>query len=185
MVGEVAHRSCLVLTSREKPKEVGLLEGKRSPARSLPMPPLDEEAGQDGLQGRTLFGPEAGWKTLIGHYAGNPLALKLVAGTIEEVFGGSILTFLQQGGTLLGDMRDLLDQQFERLSAMERGLLYWLAIEREVVAPETLLANVVTSVSKDTLLQLLYYIVQGRSWIATGETRTPITLQSLHIPDVT
>src|SRR5260370_255249 len=185
MVGEVAHRSCLVLTSREKPKEVGLLEGKRSPARSLPMPPLDEEACQNVLQGRTLFGPEAAWKTLIGHYAGNPLALKLVAGTIEEVFGGSILIFLQQGGTLLGDRRDVLDQQFERLSAMERGLLYWLAIEREAVAPETLLANVVTSVSKDTLLEALDYLVQRRSWIEKGEARTAFTLQSVIMQYVT
>src|SRR5260370_38386411 len=149
------------------------------------MPPLDEEAGQDGLQGRTLFGPEAGWKTLIGHYAGNPLALKLVAGTIEEVFGGSILTFLQQGGTLLGDMRDLLDQQFERLSAMERGLLYWLAMEREAVAPETLLANVVTSDSKDTLLEALDYLAQRRSWIEKRAAATPFPLHAVVTPHLT
>jgi WD40 repeat protein/DNA-binding CsgD family transcriptional regulator len=185
LVAETDHRSCLLVTSREKPKEVGLLEGKRSLVRSLPLPPLDEEACQHVLQGRALVGPEATWKTLIGCYAGNPLALQLVAGTIEEVFGGSIQVFLQQGGTLLGDIRELLDQQFERLSEMERGLLYWLAIEREVVAPESLLANVVTAVSKDTLLEALDYLVQRRSWVEKGEARAAFTLQPVIMQYVT
>ena len=185
LVGEAAHCSCLVITSREKPKEVGLLEGKRPPVRSLPLPPLEEEACQHVLQDRALVGPEEAWKTLICHYAGNPLALKLVAGTIEEVFGGSILAFLQQGGNLLGDIRELLNQQFERLSTMERDLLYWLAIEREAVAPEHLLANVVTSVSKDRLLEALDYLVQRRCWIEKGEARPAFTLQPVIMQYVT
>ncbi len=185
LVGKAAHRSCLVLTSREKPKEVGLLEGKHSPVRSLSLPPLEQEACQHVLQARTLVGPEEAWKTLIRYYAGNPLALKLVAGTIEEVFGGSILTFLQQGGGLLGDIRELLNQQFERLSSMERGLLYWLAIEREAVAPESMLANVVTSVSKDTLLEAIDYLVQRRCWIEKDEARTTFTLQPVIMQYVT
>jgi hypothetical protein len=155
LVGEGTHRSCVVVTSREKPKEVGLLEGKHSPVHSLLLPPLEEEACQNVLQVRALVGPTEAWKTLIGRYGGNPLALKLVAGTIEEVFEGNIQTFLQQGGTLLGDIRDLLDQQFERLSELERDLLYWLTIERETLASERLLANVVTSVFHDRLLEAL------------------------------
>ncbi len=185
LIGEAAHRSCLLLTSREKPKEVGLLEGKRSPVRSLLLPPLEEEACQQVLQERALVGSAAAWKTLISRYAGNPLALKLVAGTIEEVFEGSILTFLQQGSTLLGDIRELLDQQFERLSELERDILYWLAIEREAVAPERLLANVVTSVSHDRLLEALDYLVQRRGWIEKGEGRTAFTLQSVIMQYVT
>jgi len=185
LVGKAAHRSCLVLTSREKPKEMGLLEGKHSPVRSLSLPPLEKEACQHVLQARALVGPEEAWKTLIRYYAGNPLALKLVAGTIEEVFGGSILTFLQQGGGLLGDIRELLNQQFERLSSMERGLLYWLAIEREAVAPESILANVVTSISKDTLLEALDYLVQRRCWIEKDEARSTFTLQPVIMQYVT
>jgi WD40 repeat protein/DNA-binding CsgD family transcriptional regulator len=185
LIGETAHRSCLVLTSREKPKEVGLLEGKRSPVRSLLLPPLQEEACQHMLRDRDLVGPEAAWKRLISHYAGNPLALKLVAGTIEEVFGGHILTFLQQGGSLPGDIRELLSQQFERLSIMERSLLYWLAIEREAVAPERLLANVVTPISRDTLLGALDYLVQRRCWLEKIQPRTAFTLQPVIMQYVT
>src|SRR5207248_10829434 len=174
LVGEAAHRSCLMLTLREKPKEVGLLAGARSPVRTLLLPPLGEEACQQLLHDRALLGPATAWKTLIGRYAGNPLALKLVAGTIEDVFGGSIPTFLQQGGTLLGDMRELLDQQFERLSELERDLLYWLAIEREEVVPEHLLANMVTSLSHNRLLEALDYLVQRRCWLEKGEGRVAL-----------
>ena len=35
-LGESAHQSCVLLTSREKPKEIEPLEGTRSPVRSLP-----------------------------------------------------------------------------------------------------------------------------------------------------
>jgi WD40 repeat protein len=185
LVGEAAHRSCLLLTSREKPKEVGLLEGKRSPVRSLLLPPLEEDACQQLLQDRVLTGPAEAWQSLIGRYAGNPLALKLVAGTIEEVFEGSIPTFLQQGGTLLGDIRELLDQQFERLSELERAILYWLAIEREAISPERLLANVVTSLSKDTLLEALDYLVQRRGWIEKGDGRSALTLQPVIMQYIT
>src|SRR5260370_38635570 len=48
-VGEIQHQSCLLLTSREKPKEVALLEGKSSPVRSLHLSGLRLEAGQQML----------------------------------------------------------------------------------------------------------------------------------------
>ena len=36
-VGEIVHQSCLVLTSREKPQEVGTMEGDRLSVRTLPL----------------------------------------------------------------------------------------------------------------------------------------------------
>jgi len=45
-VGEIAHQSCLVLTSREKPQEVGTMEGDRFPIRTLSLSGLDMAAGQ-------------------------------------------------------------------------------------------------------------------------------------------
>jgi WD40 repeat protein/DNA-binding CsgD family transcriptional regulator len=185
LVGEVAHSSCLLIISREKPKEVGLLEGKHSPVRCLLLPPLEKEACQYVLQERALLGSEEAWKTLIDRYASNPLTLRLVAGTIEGVFGGSIQAFLQQGGTLLGDMRELLDQQFERVSEMERSFLYWLAIEREAVTAERLLANMVTTVSQDRLLEALDYLIQRRCWIKKEEAQATFTLQPVTMQYVT
>jgi hypothetical protein len=51
--------------------------------------------------GRAIFrqkgeftGSEAEWQTLIYHYGGNPLALKLVAAATQDLFDGSIAEVL-------------------------------------------------------------------------------------------
>ena len=54
---------------------------------------------------------------LIERYGGNPLAFKIVAQTIVELFGGEIAPFLEQGEVVFGSVRELLDEQFARLSA--------------------------------------------------------------------
>jgi NACHT domain len=46
-IGQSPHRSCLILTSRERPREMSLLEGKNYPIRSLLLKGLQP---QDGLQ---------------------------------------------------------------------------------------------------------------------------------------
>ena len=83
---------------------------------------------------------------------GNPLALKIVAPTIVELFGGEIVPFLAQGEVVFGGVRELLDEQFDRLSEFEQSMFYWLAILREPVSQEELLA--VLSTPKAPMLVL-------------------------------
>src|SRR5260221_13400181 len=89
-VGEIQHQSCLLLTSREKPKEVALLEGKSSPVRSLHLSGLRLEAGQQMLQDKGLVGSDAHCLALIVRYSGNPRAFIVVSESIQEVFEGNI-----------------------------------------------------------------------------------------------
>ena len=138
LFGETQHQSCLVLTSREKPKEVVRLEGKTTPGRSLSLSGIGQPAGRELLKDRGLFGSEKEWTDLIERYAGNPLALQLVSEPVQEVFGGDIARFLHEEVSAFGDVNDLLDQHFYRLSDEEREIMYWLAIEREVVPLEEL-----------------------------------------------
>jgi hypothetical protein len=87
---------------------------------------------------------------LVEHYAGNPLALKMVAPTIRDFFDGSIANFLeclQQGTSVFGDIRDLLARQIDRLSDLEQQVMYWLAIDREPITLSELRANFVPQVS--------------------------------------
>jgi len=51
-VGETQHQSCLVLTSREKPKEVAPLEGKSSPVRSLQLAGVGHTEGRELLRAK-------------------------------------------------------------------------------------------------------------------------------------
>lgn len=134
-IGESRHQSCLVLTSREKPKEVAALEGETFPVRSLQLSGLAIAEGREIFRGKGNFsGSESDWQTLIQSYAGNPLALKIVATTIHDLFDSNISNFISQGTVVFGDIQNLLDQQFSRLSKLEAEIMYWLAINREPVA---------------------------------------------------
>src|SRR5450631_1543312 len=96
-LGESKHQSCLLVTSREKPPEVALLEGEAARTRSLQLGGLKPADGQGILKDKGLQGTENDWDVLFAHYGGNPLALKLVAQEIREVFGSTITAFLQDG----------------------------------------------------------------------------------------
>jgi len=138
-VGEESHQSCLMITSLEKPREVALLEGETFPVRSLQLEGLGD-AAKSILQDKGLSGEEQ-WDILIRLYRGNPLALKMVASTISELFGGSVSDFLEMSLTgIVQDIIVLIQAQFHRLSPLEKDIMYWLAQEEEAL-PLTQLRN--------------------------------------------
>jgi len=155
-VGEARHQSCLVLTSRERPKEVGLLEGETLPVRVLQVKGLQVAEVEEMLRAKGSFSasPEE-WSQLSEYYAGNPLALKIVSTTIQKLFDGSIAEFLKQNTPLFGDIRNLLDQQFERLSNAEKEMIGWLAIDRQPVSFSQLREKIVPPVPPQQLLEVL------------------------------
>ena len=154
-LGEVTHKSCLVLTSREKPKEVASLEGDALPIRSLRLNGLKEMEGRRIFEVKGLSGSESELRVLLDRYAGNALALKVVATTILDLFDGNISEFLKQDTTVFGDIRDILDQQFERLSELEKDLIYWLTINREPVSLSELRSDIISPVSPSKLMEAL------------------------------
>jgi len=154
-VGEVTHQSCLVVTTREKPKEVAPLEGEALPVRSFRLRGFSNAEGQEILKIKGLSGSEEEFRTLIERYAGNALALKIVTTTILDLFDGDIYEFLKQDTGVFGDIRDLLDQQFERLLDPEKEIMYWLAIDREPVALSELREDFVSPRRKRNLLAAL------------------------------
>ena len=157
-LGEAKHKSTLLLTSREKPKEIRRLEGNTSSVRSLRLSSIGREAGKRIMKeaekrimkdkGKRLFGPNKSWEALIEQYGGNPLALGLAATFIHEFFEGDISRFLRRGEIVFGDINELLDGHFKQLSVLERDILYWLAIEREMTSLETLREDIVHGVLK-------------------------------------
>ncbi len=166
-IGAASHGSCLILTSREKPQEVAYMEGSTSPTRTLLLTGIGYEDGRALLKDKGLFGTDANWASLVHRYTGNPLALKLVAEPIREVFGGNIADFLSQEEIAFGDINDLLNQQFRRLSELELEIIYWLAIEREGVLLNQLKANILDLISRGALLEALDSL-RRRSLIETS-----------------
>jgi len=110
-IGEKAHQSCLLLTSREKPADLVPLEGSRAPVRALRLAGLDSHAGAQLLAEKDVAGSLHDRVRLVEVYRGNPLALKIVAQAIVDLFGGEIVPFLEQGEIVFGGVRELLEQQ--------------------------------------------------------------------------
>lgn len=125
VVGEANHQSCLILTSREKPREIAQWEGPALPVRSLQLNDLGIDA-REILREKGLS-EEDQWHVLIRSYRGNPLALKIVAAMIQEFpFNGDVSQFIKET-LLLGDIEYLLHQQFDRLTELEKQIMLWLA----------------------------------------------------------
>jgi WD40 repeat protein/transcriptional regulator with XRE-family HTH domain len=166
-IGEASHQSCLLLTSREKPREIALIEEDESVVRmtgrracaSLTLSGLTPNDGRAIFRQKGAFtGSEAEWDTLIYHYGGNPLALKLVAAAIQDLFNGSItevLPYLSQGLAVFEDIRDLLDRQFNRLSEAEQKTLFWFAIYREPVSVANLRENIIDLAAQKSVPNLV------------------------------
>ena len=95
-VGDVLHQSCIVITSREKPKEVAALQGDKLPVRVLQLQGLDEIAGRELLEAKGLNITKEDSKKLIESYQGNALAIKIAATAIEDIFAGDVSKFLAQ-----------------------------------------------------------------------------------------
>ncbi len=153
-VGEESHQSCLVLTSLEKPREIAQLAGNTLPVRSLTLTGLQETDARKILKAKGLSGEEQ-WNILIKLYRGNPLALKLVATTIEELFNGQVAEFIRRKMLVFGDLHDLLDQPFNRLSDLEKEIMYWLAIEQQPCTIRTLQDDFWLPVSERDLFEAL------------------------------
>ncbi len=177
-IGETAHQSCLLLTSREKPADLVALEGSRAPVRALRLAGLEGHAGAQLLAEKEVVGSLHDRERLVEVYRGNPLALKIVAQTIVDLFGGEIIPFLEQGEIVFGGVRELLEQQFDRLSALEQTVFCWLAILREPVSLEELLAVLSTPRTSMQVLEALDGL--GRcSLIERGQRAGSFTLQSV------
>lgn len=154
-VGEVPHQSCLVLTSREKPQTVAQLEGETLPVRSFALSGLPSADSDRLFNAVGLSSSPPGRHRLMATYSGNPLALKIVATSIRELFGGDVEAFLGEEATVFNGIRRLLDQQYQRLTGLEKQVMLWLTLNREWVTIAELQADLVPPVPKHRLLETL------------------------------
>ena len=177
-VAQSQHQSCLLLTSSEKPREVAAMEGSNQSVYSLKLEGLGEDAKE--ILRENGLGEEYLWDDLIQPYRGNPLALNMIATTIKEVFDGSITEFLKQNTLFLGDFDYLLYQQFDRISELEKALMYCIASQQQPVTIDELKKQIKLLLRSSDLIKALQSL--GRRFLvekvnAGGETC--FTLQPL------
>ena len=155
-VSRSQHQSCLLLTSREMPK--GMEATANRFVHVVPVKGLKEaDARQIFADGDAPIdvSQQAQWRALNDRYGGNPLALKLVAAYIQELYGGDIAAFLADRSEPLA-VQDLIQVQLDRLSPQELEIVYWLAISCRPVSWQ-----------------------EVRSWVVAGGEKVANAFQSL------
>ncbi|MCC5602129.1 NB-ARC domain-containing protein [Nostoc favosum] len=178
VIGESTHNSCLILTSREKPDAIATYEGEHLKVRSLRLSG-SKEAGIGLLHAKGIVGSEEQKQQLCDRYGNNPLAVKIVATSINDLFDGDIEAFVQQDTFIFNGVRRLLNQQFERLPPLEKGIMYWLALNREWTSCGELESDLVSMVSRLNLLEALASLWR-RSFIekrSGSYTQQPVVME--------
>ena len=145
-IEKLSHQSCLLLIGWEQPREVTQVKNQNTPIRTLQLKGLDIAAGREILRDYELAESDNS-ETLIHRYQGNPLWLKSVANLIQDLGGG--VTELLPNDTILlpEDLKDVLQQQFDRLSELEKQVISLLARESQPVDRAKLLENDIIPVS--------------------------------------
>lgn len=166
-MGESHHQSAVVLISRDKPREIAVIEGTSLAIRSLQINGLPVIDAREILKSKKLSGEER-WETLISLYRGNPLALNIISTTIQDLFNNSVAEFLNQNTLVITGFTDILDQQFNHLSSLEKQVVYWLAIHYNPVALSQLQTDMIFPVKKSQLIEAL----QSLGWCSLIEKIT-------------
>jgi WD40 repeat protein len=161
-VAQIPHQSCLIITSREKLKAISTYEEQSKHVRSMTLSGLSTQAVQQMFESYGFSSNDSeDWEQFANHYAGNPLALKLVSGTVRGLFDGDLSEFrklLAQGIAVSDSVYDLLNQQFRRLSSPERELMYWIASQHEALNYAQLQSLLFNSIARTELPRTLEWL---------------------------
>ncbi|HEX2910680.1 MAG TPA: NB-ARC domain-containing protein [Chloroflexia bacterium] len=153
LVAKTDHKSCLLLTTREKPVGYSRLETSSARTRNLMLSGLRMEECRDLLRQRGLTLTHDTWPTLCELYSGNPQFLNLAAVTIKELFGGDVERFLSCKVAVFSHIRVILDQQVYRLTEPEKKILSWLSVQDSCISIDEVLAEFNDRASNSLLLE--------------------------------
>ena len=147
-LGELPHQSCAILTSREKPHTIARSEIVNPQlVRSLNLGGMSVAAANQVVRAHGCPQlPAWMWQEIHTHYNGNPLALKIATIAAVEMTGGGekmleLYPLMKEGKLRFQSIDDSLSRQFDRFSAIEQQLVYWLAIAREPITGRELRSN--------------------------------------------
>lgn len=185
-IGQMAHQSCIIITSWEKPKEIARMEGENQRVSALKVEGLGELAAREFLTAKGAFScTEGDWRLIARRYAGNPSALNEIATNVREVFGGDVANFLEQlqyGTALFEDIRSLLDRQFNRLSDLERAIVECLVKRHEPSTIPEILQSLPQPISPIEVQEVLQSLLR-RSLIEGSARYSLQTLMSEYITE--
>jgi AAA+ ATPase superfamily predicted ATPase len=151
-IEKLSHQSCFLLVGWEPPKEVPQLTSENTPIRTLQLTGLDIAAAGEILRDKGLTEID-NCEALIHRYQGNPFWLKSVATLIQELGIGATELLIDDTILLPEDLKDVLQQQYDRTSELEKQVMSLLATENQPVNVANLLQN--RQISSSDLLNAL------------------------------
>ena len=160
-----SHQSTLILITREPPKETSIYNGVNSPIRLIQLNGLSLGEARKILADKEISSAPSAQDLLIKKYGGHPMFVRIAAGYVLELSGGSIEAFLEQDAPIIiNGIKKLLDEAFERLSEDEKLVLCWIAIHQEAISeiqlwefvklPEIRLREALLSLRRRAFLEL-------------------------------
>ncbi|MDF5725326.1 MAG: NB-ARC domain-containing protein [Rhizonema sp. PD37] len=163
-VAKEAHQSSVLLISREKPQNLELLEGQLVRFRRLGT--LNSEDAIAILMAEGISGREDELEEFSRRYS-NPWVLKRMARTLQNLRGhDEASNFLREISVFVDDvMTNFLDEQFQKISQLEKNIIYWIAIRRNSASWTQLQIDTRNLFSLDEILQILRLLIDTRALV--------------------
>ena len=131
-IEKLSHQSCFLLIGWEQPRGVTQFKNQNTLIRTLQLKGLDIAAGREMLRDYGLEESDNS-EALIHRYQGNPLWLKSVANLIEELGISATELLLDDTILLPEDFKDVLQQQYDRTSELEKQVMSLFARENQSI----------------------------------------------------
>ena len=160
----------MLFQSGEKPLEDANLEAENQQCKSLQLAGLDVDAAYEILKQQGLDTSEK-WQDIINQYSGNPSWLKMLARIIQDL--GFTDLCKQESTFLFTELEYKLNQQFKRLSNIEKKVISTMAN----IGDRMTITQILTHIPQAELLNTLPSLLR-RSFIeknvANGDTNFTI-----------
>ncbi len=151
------HQSCLILISQEKSADIDILENQNNHVKTLQLKGLGESAKE--IFKEKKFKYEEKWEELITLYQRHPTWLKIILGTIEQLYNGNIEDFLTEENELfIGDIKIYLQSYLKGLSESEYKVIQLLANQNQPVNITQISANL--EISKPQLAVIIQSLLR-------------------------
>jgi WD40 repeat protein len=188
-ISESSHKSCLIITSKEKPKTLKLSTLENQSIFPIPLQGLSDKAGKKFFQ--SIFSEfqckqnERNIINIIEHCGGHPYLLYIVAKDIKNNHKDftKFCNSLKRNEFVSIPFDELLNSLFERISHLERKVMYWIGIARQPLSFQTLKSYVLYSDSIDDNLQNALDTLESRGFLKKRKVQGEN--QYIQVPEMT
>lgn len=171
IVAEETHQSNVLILSRERPLSIELIEETKVSIQRLGA--LSYEDAKQLLEAEGLSGTEEQLEEFSRRYS-NPWILKKIAKQVKRVSAGKVSEIIENTSIYVDNtIAGFLDIQFQRLSQVEKNLIYWIAIRRNSATLNQLIQDSNQFLSGHELYSTLNILMGGHSLVEDNSEESP------------